>query len=525
MTGQHDNRSSTTEHPVVTLLVSLPADGPSDATEIGRSRVDQLGSDWDVVFVKQRNPGVFASPGYLTTQSAGSVSLAQHLADAVAEARGAFVIVTDVDGIPSLDLAREVAQDLLARETAEVVYFDRRGTSSTAPLVKPAPSPERLRSVNYWGSFVAYRRSVVGSLLAQPLEAVGAELYELALRATFQGRKIENSRVQVSPLSDDLEERWYGDDALCREGTRKALEWYLAATGGGRVERVCDKGSHRTRRLVSGEPLVSIVIPTAGTSGFVRGEPRIMVLEAVRSIVERSTYRNFEFVIVIDSSVSDETISVLRELAGDRLRLVPWLQPFSFSGKMNLGVLHARGDYLILLNDDIEVITTDWIEALLSLSQRPDAATVGAMLYFEDDTIQHAGHAYYKLDVTHVGLHSERGSCGPGDAFVIEREVEGNTAACAMVRRDRFLEVGGFSPLLPGNFNDVDLCLKLSTRGYRSYWTPHAELYHYESVTRNPTVSRYEIDTTWGRWEHLLYRSDFWPTDPHVVYGRELKAI
>lgn len=517
------DRSTLFERPMASLVVIVPVDGPGDATDKGRSRVAELGSDWEVVFAEQRNHGVSTSSATVRAESAAPVSLGQSLSHAVAEARGTFVIVTEVDGIPSPELARAIARDLLARETAEVVYFDRRGTPSSAPLVKPAPSPERLRSTDYWGSFVAYRRSVAASLLAQPLEAVGAELYELALRATSQGRAIENSRVQVSPSNDNLEERWYGDEEVCREGTRKALECYLEATGGGQVEHVGDEGWHRTRRLVSGEPLVSIVIPTGGTSGVVRGEPRVMVLEAVRSIVERSTYRNIELVIVADSSVSVETRSSLCQLAGDRLRLVPWQQPFSFSGKMNLGALHARGEYLILLNDDIEVITADWIEALLSLAQRPDAATVGAMLYFEDDTIQHAGHAYYKLDVTHVGLHSARGACGPGHAFVIEREVEGNTAACAMVRRDRFLEVGGFSPLLPGNFNDVDLCLKLTTRGYRSYWTPRAELYHFESMTRNPTVSQYEIDTTWGRWEHLLYRSDFWPTDPHVVYGRESK--
>jgi GT2 family glycosyltransferase len=140
------------------------------------------------------------------------------------------------------------------------------------------------------------------------------------------------------------------------------------------------------------------------------------------------------------------------------------------------------------------------------------------MLYFEDDTIQHAGRAYIRLDVTPIGLHSPRGYAGLRGAFLVEREVAGVTAACAFVRRDLFISVGGLSPLLPGNVNDVEFCMKLSKAGDQAYWTPRAELYHFESKSRDPSVSKYEMRAAGGRWEHRLWSSPWWPTDPHEIF-------
>jgi glycosyltransferase involved in cell wall biosynthesis len=249
---------------------------------------------------------------------------------------------------------------------------------------------------------------------------------------------------------------WGYENAVRLASVGTVLGEHLAATGGGVVDAVGQNGVHQTRRLVQGEPLVSIVIPTRGDTASVRGADRCMVVEAVRSVVELSTYTNVELVVVVDTVAPDHVRDQLREIGGDRLRLIEWDKPFSFSGKMNFGALHAHGEFLLMLNDDVEVITPRWIEPMLALAQLPHAGFAGAMLYFEDETIQHAGHAYYRGDVTHIGLNSERGATGPWGAFELEREVAGVTGACAMIRRSVFIEVGGFSPLLPGNFNDVD---------------------------------------------------------------------
>jgi GT2 family glycosyltransferase len=243
----------------------------------------------------------------------------------------------------------------------------------------------------------------------------------------------------------------------------------------------------------------------------VHGETRCLVIEAVRTIIEKTTYENYELVVVMDSVADPAVTQTLRDIGGGRMRIVWWDRPFNFSAKMNLGVFHARGEYVLFLNDDTEVITPGWIEPMLSLCQRPGAGMAGAMLYFEDDSIQHAGHIYERGDAGHIGTVGRRGASGPLNSFLVEREISGVTAACSMMPRDVFDEVGGFSLLLPGNFNDVDLCMKVTELGHEIYWTPNTELYHYESKTRVSRVARYEVETAWGRWEWRLDDPTYWP--------------
>lgn len=401
----------------------------------------------------------------------------------------------------------------------DVVYSDER--IAGRDFAKPDFSPERLRSNDYLGSLVAYRSTIINGIGGVREGIAGAELYDLALRASLAAASVVHiGSVLVESPGTTFSTRWGIEEATTRDSLHRVLEQHLAATGGGEVDEVGLDGIHRTRRTVVGSPLVSIVIPTRGTRAVVRGVDRCMVVEAVRSIVDKSTYDNLEFVIVIDDVADESVRAELRAIAGEAVRFVVWERPFSFSEKMNLGVLHARGELVMLLNDDVELITPGWLEPMIGLAQREDAGMVGAMLYFEDDSIQHAGHAYYRLDVTHIGLHSERGAAGPFGAFLVDREVAGDTCACVLMRKSVFLEAGGFSTLLPGNFNDVDLCMKVTTLGYQSYWTPYAELYHFESRSRDPRVAKSEIDTAWGRWEDQFWASPFWPTDPHEVFHR-----
>ena len=445
-------------------------------------------------------------------------SLASAISEGIALATGSYIAILGASDRLEPNVAAALSAAL---ETgADAVYTDERVHGSV--FSKPSFSPERLRSQFYTGNLTAYRRELIEQVGGVREGVEGAELYDLALRALTAARRVEHvAEVLVTTGDALLASAWGTTDAAALASTRSVLEEHLAATGGGEVEAVSLAGANVTHRAVHGNPLVSIVIPTRGTSAVVNGVERNMVIEAVRGIVAKSTYTNFELVIVIDDVASDAVRDELVSLAGDRLRFVEWDQPFTFSGKMNLGVLHARGEFVMLLNDDVELITPRWLERMLALAQLPQSGLVGSMLYFDDDTIQHAGHAYYRLDVTHIGLHSQRGAAGPHDGFLVEREVAGVTAACAIMRRSVFLEAGGFSTLLPGNFNDVDLCMKVATLGYQSYWTPAAELYHFESKSRDPRVSRSEIDTAWGRWERLIWESPLWPTDPHEVFASD----
>ena len=469
-------------------LIVLVAQGQSVTT---------AGDDIEVVLVQQHGQ-----------------SVAEAVSEGAARATGEAIAIVGADD----HVESSAGTVLLAalRAGADVVYSDEVVDGSI--FMKPAFSPERLRGQFYTGNLTAYSRATFDAVGGVRGGVDGAELYDLALRATWGNTVAHVPEVLVHTAPRSLASRWGTPDDIALDSTRRVLKEHLAATGGGTVGTASSAGVYGTRREVVGNPLVSIIIPTRGTRAIVNGVERCMVVEAVRGIVEHSTYTNVEILIVIDDVAPDEVRAELVAIGGERLRFVEWDKPFTFSGKMNLGVLHARGEFSLLLNDDVELITPGWLEPMLALAQLPGAGLVGSMLYFDDDTIQHAGHAYYHLDVTHIGLHSERGAAGPHGGFLIEREVAGVTCACAIMRTSVFVEAGGFSTLLPGNFNDVDLCMKVAALGYQSYWTPFAELYHFESKSRDPRVARSEIETAWGRWEHLFWDSPFWPSDPHEVF-------
>ncbi|HEY4226643.1 MAG TPA: glycosyltransferase [Pseudolysinimonas sp.] len=374
---------------------------------------------------------------------------------------------------------------------------------------RPVPSPERLRCQYYWGDLVLYRRS---SVVSAPPDTglAGAELYDLALRTSRTGGSILHvdeaifrTRAGDEPL-----------DEIARASTRRALEAHLAATGGGEVRAIGADGVHDTIRPVKGEPLVSLIIPTRARYSTSDEGPVSYLLDAVRSIEEHSSYRNFELVLVVDAGAEPEILTEVRGLVGDRLSVVEWAHPFNFSGKINAGVLGSMGDFVLLLNDDVQVIDADWIERLLALAQLPGSGGSGALLYYEDGTVQHAGHAYFEDDASHIGLDAAPDDPGPLQGYRVEREVSGVTAACMMVSREAFFEVGGMTTLLPGAFNDVDFCMKLTWVGRTIYWTPHARLYHFESKSRDAAVHGFEVLITWGRWGHRMHDPSYWPY-PH----------
>ncbi|MBC7403263.1 MAG: glycosyltransferase [Microbacteriaceae bacterium] len=272
-----------------------------------------------------------------------------------------------------------------------------------------------------------------------------------------------------------------------------------------------ENGSLRIRYPVDGEPLVSVIIPTRGSTALIRGRPNVLVVDAVRGIVERSTYRAFELVIVADDATPQKVIDELILIAGDRLRLVRWSEAFNFSAKMNRGALFARGEYLILLNDDVELLSPDWIETMLGLTQQPDVGLVGTLLFFEDGTVQHGGHLYSASWAGHIALGWQASRDDGIGSMRVDREVSGVTAACAMIRADTFWEVGGFSRDFAGNYNDVDLSLKVAAIGRRNIWTPHASLIHFESKTRVAAVLPGELETLRARWGTRLLSDPYWP--------------
>jgi GT2 family glycosyltransferase len=238
----------------------------------------------------------------------------------------------------------------------------------------------------------------------------------------------------------------------------------------------------------------------------------------VRSIVSSSTYSNYEIVCVYDSGTDPRTLRELGELGGDRLRLVEYEEPFNFSAKFNRGAVASEGEHLLLLNDDMEVITPDWIERMVMYSELPGMGAVGARLLLEDGRLQHAGILFENGGYPGHIYHGFAGEFnGYSNNALVAQNYLAVTAACMMTPREAFEEVGGFSTTFPLNYNDMDYCLKLAASGRRVVYDPDTVLYHFESSSRSTEVEDWEKDQLRARWLPLTITDP--STNPHLRHG------
>jgi GT2 family glycosyltransferase len=368
---------------------------------------------------------------------------------------------------------------------------------------KPDWSPERFRSQMYTCHLSVLRRSLVQAVGAMRAGFDGAQDYDLVLRVVERARRIVHIpealyhwRMGEASVVGNTDAKPYAFEAGRRAVQEHCRRVGIAAT----VEHGRVPGVYRVRRELPRAPLVSVVIPTRGSTRSVWGVERNLVIEAVRSIVDRATYPHLEFVVVADTATPDAVITELRRLCGDRVTLVPYDRPFHFSEKMNLGVTAASGELLLLLNDDVEPIDADAIETMAALAMDDTVGMVGARLLFADDRLQHGGHVYAIGEPRHAFFGHAGDELGPGFLLAVQRECSGVTAACAMLRAEVFDSVGGFSTVFPNNFNDVDLSLKIRRAGLRIVWTPYASWYHFESQTRAAGASDEELAALRNRW-------------------------
>lgn len=401
-------------------------------------------------------------------------------------------------GIVVSDLLPKVVGFLDRFPAVDIAYGDSV-TDVGLPLLRPLSSPIRLRSNDYLGPVVVARTQIVRALGGFRPEARRAQLLDLALRAHADGRVIA-----LDPQVLATEDLAPGDFAGTSDAQASVVAAHLDSLEISATVEDVEPFVRRVRYDVVDEPLVSIVIPTRGGTARIAGSDRILVVEAVRGIVERSTYRNVEFVVVADAETPSEVVRSLEQLCGDRLRLVLWDAPFNFSAKMNRGAVAAHGDYLLLLNDDVEVVTDDWIETMLGLAQQDDVGIVGAQLYFEDSTVQHAGQIYTGGVAGHAAFGWVGGRDDSIKSMATDHEVSGVTAACALISRELYFELGGFTLALPGNYNDVDLNLKVRASGRSAVFSPWVRLYHFESKTRDPRILETDLSTLQGRWSRRM---------------------
>jgi O-antigen biosynthesis protein len=429
----------------------------------------------------------------VTTLSASAAALNERL-----DSSGADYLFVVRRGLVMADVAPKAVAFLDRHPEMDLGYGDSM-TEDRLPLLRPAASPIRLRSSDYLGPVVVARISSLREIGGFRPEARLAQVLDLALRVDEQG-----GRLALIPLMLATEDLVKDDFAGTSAAQRLVVEQALARVGVRATVEEVEPFIRRVRYEILDEPLVSIMIPTRGSSATVAGSPRVLVVEAIRGIVERSTYRNLEFVVVADAETPGEVVDALKDLCGDRLRLVLWDAPFNFSAKMNRGAAAAKGDYLLLLNDDVEVVSDDWIEWMLGLAQQRGVGIVGAMLYFEDSSIQHAGQVYTGGVAGHAAFGWNGGRDDAIKSLATDHEVSGVTAACALISRDLYFEIGGFTLTLPGNYNDVDLNMKVRETGRTAVFTPWARLYHFESKTRDAKILPSDIENLQARWKRRM---------------------
>jgi GT2 family glycosyltransferase len=389
------------------------------------------------------------------------------------------------------------------------------------PSFKPAFSPERLRAHNYIGRLVVTRRAVADAADGFRDGYDGAHDYDFVLRLTERARRTAHvPRILSHERKSPGGEAGNGDDAVALTAGARAVADHCVRVGiDATVEPTRNDGCFRVVRRLAAHPLVSVIIPTRGACGRVWGATRCYVYEAVRSLVERATYSQLEFVIVHDEETPSPVLSALAAMPDVATTLVPYDAPFNFSAKINLGADHATGTLLLLLNDDTELIEPASVDVLVGHLQMPDVAMAGAKLLFADGTLQHGGHVH-SGQPNHACLGWRGDSPGPWPLrpLAVERECSGVTAACAMVRKAAFHEVGGFPTELPLSYNDVDFSLKLRRAGHRIVWTPWAVWYHFESRTRVSRVLPEERAWLDARWHVELTGDPYY--NPNLVPRR-----
>ncbi len=448
--------------------------------------------------------------------------------EALSLASGDYIAFLDHDDELSPDALYEVVSLLNKKPETDFIYSDEDKLNEKGaryePHFKPDWSPDTFRSYNYICHFTVIRKALVDEVGGIRPGYDGSQDYDLFLRTTEKSKCIQHIpkvlyhwRSVTGSAAGNVTAKAYAF-----ESAKKALRDHLERVGlHGDVQDGYSLRSYRTTYRIEGSPLVSIIIPTRDNVDVLR--------TCLESIAQLTSYSSYEIILIDNLSESPGTFRYYDSLReAGRVRLLKYSEPFNYAAINNYVVRVSKGDYLLFLNNDTEVISPDWIEQMLMYSLRKDVGAVGAKLYYPDGSIQHAGVI---VGLGGVAGHSHkffsRASAGYFSRLEIVQNLSAVTAACMMVRRDVFNESGGFDESFSHAFNDVDLCMKIRQKGYLIVFTPYAELYHHESKTRGDEDTsekrerfRSEVELFRKKWAHILERGDPY-YNPNLTLDKE----
>ena len=443
----------------------------------------------------------------------GHISRASNTA--LSLATGEYIALIDHDDLISPFALQIMAHEIEKNPTAQFFYSDEDKIDEEgqrfSPHFKPDWNRDLFYSHNYITHFSVIKKSLVDKIGGFRTGVEGSQDYDLFLRAisNLEDHQIKHvphilyhwRAISGSTALSSAEKNYTSDAGL------KALSDFFNSTHPEvLVSQHALNNCYRTQwPLPSLAPLVSLFIPT---------RDRVDLLErCVETILDKTTYSYFEIIIINNQSTCPQTLEYLKKIThNDKVRVIDYEQPFNFSAINNFAATHAKGSIFGLVNNDIEVISADWLEEMVRQVSRHDIGCVGAKLYYPDMRIQHAGvvlgiggiagHSHKYFSQHHHGYHSR---------LSLVQNYSAVTAAALLVRKSVFEEVGGMETELSVAFNDVDFCLKVREAGYRNLWTPFAELIHHESVSRgyedNPEKQarfKQEVDYMVNKWGSML---------------------
>jgi GT2 family glycosyltransferase len=400
-------------------------------------------------------------------------------------ASGAYVTFLDADGALAPFALFEVVRALNQHPDADLLYSDEDRLAGDSgqrqcPFFKPAWSPDLLRSCNYLGRLTVFRRALLSEVGGFRPDLEGAHEYDLALRAGERCRTVVHVPRVLYHGYDPGPDPFPGLPACAVEPARRALREHLQRcklVGEVRAHAAAPGHVFQVQYHLSHRRLVSILIPNKDSPG---------TLHACLESIRRSSYAPYEIVIAENNSRSADTVAYYQQLATrPDVRVLTWPGEFNFAAINNWAARQARGEVLLFLNNDIEVLTCDWLERLLEHALRDEVGGVGAMLLYPDGTVQHAGMILgVRHSVGHAHRHVRGDAPGAGGRLLVTQNFSCVTGACLMMRRDVFEAAGGFDERFKVTFNDVDLCQRVRQAGKVIVWTPYARLLHHECKTR-----------------------------------------
>lgn len=436
---------------------------------------------------------------------------------AIRMAKGDFIVLADHDDIVPANALYECAKALNEDTSIDVIYSDEdkvdmNGKKYFEPHFKSDFNIDLLCSMNYICHLFVVKKELMEQVGMLRSEFDGAQDHDFILRCCEQAKNIHHIpkilyhwRCHIDSTAANPESKMYAFEA----GKKAVAEHYKRIGVPAVVEHGQFYGMYRTKYQWKEQPLISILIPN---------KDHIEDLQkCMNSIEEKSTYKNYEFIIIENNSTEPETFDFYKEIEKkENVTVLYYKDEFNYSKINNFGVEHANGEYLLLLNNDTEIINPDCLEEMLGYCMREDVGIVGARLYYEDDTIQHAGVVLGFGGIAgHTFIGSSRYDNGYFSRIICAQDYSAVTAACMMTKKSLYQEVGGLTEEFRVAFNDIDYCMKVRETGKLVVYNPAAELYHYESKSRGledtpEKVERFnsEVARFIERWNKQLQAGD-----------------